>query len=151
MNPRNNANVTGRLAGDPKVFTNADGSRKVAFTVFADHDYVTKSTGERGSDKVPVEAFIRKEVEGLGVYDFIHQGDLVRVDFKLAEEAYPSKKTGEMVYTLKASVEDITLLENKSVTQARLAKRVAEQTSVAQAAQPVQTAQPAVAEELPVV
>ena len=120
-NPRNNGTVVGRLANDPKVFENKDGSKKVLFTVFADRNY-TNAQNERQSDGIPVEAFVRSQTQGLGPYANIHKGDLVAVGYTLRMDRY--SKNGEQVFDLKVTAEDITFLEPRSVTQARLAERV---------------------------
>lgn len=132
-NPRNSGTVIGRLTKDPVVFNNQDGSKKVAFTLMADHDY-TDAQGNRGADAVPVEAFVRATTNGLGPFASIHKGDL------------------------KAIVQDITFLEPRSVTQARVSERVAAaeaqnkalqtQTPAPAAAQPV-AASAVQSEELP--
>lgn len=141
-NPRNNGTLVGRLAGDPVVFTNKDGSKSVKMTIFADRNY-TNAAGERKADPVPVEAFVRASTQGLGPFDNVHKGDLVGVNFGLRMEPYP--KNGQMVYELKAVVEDITFLEPRNVTQARLAERAkaANETNKAAAqATPAPAAQP---------
>ncbi|PUB32542.1 single-stranded DNA-binding protein [Promicromonospora sp. AC04] len=120
-NPRNNGTVVGRLANDPKVFENKDGSKKVLFTVFADRNY-TNAQNERQSDGIPVEAFVRSQTQGLGPYSNIHKGDLVAVGYTLRMDRY--SKNGEQIFDLKVTAEDITFLEPRSVTQARLAERV---------------------------
>ena len=137
-NPRNSGTVVGRLANDPKVFENKDGSKKVLFTVYADRNY-TNAQNERGSDGVPVEAFVRAQTQGLGPYANIHKGDLVAVGYALRMDRYV--KNGNEVYELKVSAVDITFLEPKSVTQARLAERVAkaeQENTAARAAAPAQ-------------
>lgn len=121
-NPRNSATVVGRLTKDPVVFANQDGSKKVAFTLMADHNY-TDSQGNRGADAVPVEAFVRAATNGTGPFSSIHKGDLVAVNLKLRQDRYT--KHGVEVFELKAIVEDITFLEPRSVTQARVNERVA--------------------------
>ncbi|MFD4946999.1 single-stranded DNA-binding protein [Streptomyces sp. NPDC058409] len=157
-NPRNNGAIVGRLANDPKVFENKDGSKKVLFTIFADRNY-TNGQNQRDSDAVPVEAFVRAQTQGLGPYSNIHKGDLVAVGYTLRMDRY--FKNGEQIFDLKVISEDITFLEPRSVTQARLTERV--QTAEAQnqaikqeQAAPVAAAAPAVAhasavrdEELP--
>lgn len=120
-NPRNNGTVIGRLANDPKVFENKDGSKKVLLTIFADRNY-TNAQNERQSDGIPVEAFVRSQTQGLGPYSNIHKGDLVAVGYTLRMDRY--SKNGEQVFDLKVTAEDITFLEPRSVTQARLAERV---------------------------
>lgn len=141
-NPRNNGTIVGRLAGDPVVFTNKDGSKNVKMTIFADRNY-TNAGGERQSDAVPVEAFVRATTQGLGPFDNVHKGDLVGVNYALRMDSYT--KAGQRVFELKATVEDITFLEPRNVTQARLAERAKtanETNEAAAAAAPVPVAQP---------
>lgn len=143
-NPRNHGVIIGRLANDPVVFTNSDDSKNVKFTVFADRNFTNKD-GERDADALPVEAFVRSSTNGTGPFASIHKGDLVAVQYTLRMDRY-TRKTGEEVYELKAQVEDITFLEPRSVTQARLADRVqsAEQANAAaKAAVPAAVAAPA--------
>ncbi|MFJ1954408.1 single-stranded DNA-binding protein [Streptomyces microflavus] len=120
-NPRNNGNIVGRLANDPKVFENKDGSKKVLFTLFVDRNY-TNAQNQRDSDAVPVEAFVRAQAQGLGPYANIHRGDLVTIGYTLRMDRY--SKNGEPVFDLKVISEDISFLEPRSVTQARLHERV---------------------------
>ncbi|WP_093802215.1 single-stranded DNA-binding protein [Streptomyces sp. Wb2n-11] len=145
-NPRNNGQLIGRLANDPKVFENKDGSKKVLFTVFADRAY-TNAQNQRDSDAVPVEAFVRAQTQGLGPYSNIHKGDLVAVGYMLRMDRY--SKNGEQVFDLKVISEDITFLESRSVTQARLNERVraaeAQNQALQTPAAPVVAAAPAVA------
>ena len=146
-NPRNNGQLIGRLANDPKVFENKDGSKKVLFTVFTDRAY-TNAQNQRDSDAVPVEAFVRAQTQGLGPYANIHKGDLVAVGYTLCMDRY--SKGGEQVFDLKVISEVITFLEPRSVTQARLNERVQNaearnQALQAQAPAPVAVATPAVA------
>ncbi|MFE4332519.1 single-stranded DNA-binding protein [Streptomyces sp. NPDC056831] len=146
-NPRNNGAIVGRLANDPKVFENKDGSKKVLFTIFADRNY-TNAQNQRDSDAVPVEAFVRAQTQGLGPYSNIHKGDLVAVGYTLRMDRY--SKNGEQFFDLKVISEDITFLEPRSVTQARLNERVqaaeAQNAAVKQAqAVPVAAAAPAIA------
>ena len=145
-NPRNNGQLIGRLANDPKVFENKDGSKKVLFTVFTDRAY-TNAQNQRDSDAVPVEAFVRAQTQGLGPYANIHKGDLVAVGYTLRMDRYT--KNGEPVFDLKVISEDITFLEPRSVTQARLNERVQNAEAQNQALQaqaaPVAAAAPAVA------
>ncbi|NUQ96117.1 MAG: single-stranded DNA-binding protein [Streptomyces sp.] len=146
-NPRNNGQLIGRLANDPKVFENKDGSKKVLFTVFTDRAY-TNAHNQRDSDAVPVEAFVRAQTQGLGPYANIHKGDLVAVGFSLRMDRY--SKGGDQVFDLKVISEDITFLEPRSVTQARLSERVqaveAQNHAIKQEqAAPVAVAAPAVA------
>ncbi|MFC9755207.1 single-stranded DNA-binding protein [Streptomyces sp. NPDC056921] len=120
-NPRNNGTITGRLASDPKVFENKDGSKRVLFTIYAGRNY-TNAQNQRDSDAVPVEAFVHAQTQGVGPYSHIHKGDLVAVGYTLRMDRYT--KNGEQVFDLKVVSEDISYLEPRSVTQARLNERV---------------------------
>lgn len=120
-NPRNIGQLIGRLARDPKVFENQDGSKKVVFTVFADRNYVN-GQNERQSDAIPVEAFVRAQAQGLGPYANIHKGDLVAIGYALRMDRYV--KSGADVFDLKVIVEEVTFLESRTVTQGRLEERV---------------------------
>lgn len=119
-NPLNTGTLVGRLARDPKIWENKDGSKKVAFTVYADRNY-TNSAGQRDSDDIDVEAFISARVEGVGPYANIHQGDLVALSYTLRKDRF--EKDGQMRYELKVEVQNITFMEPRSVTQARLEAR----------------------------
>ncbi len=120
-NPRNNGQLIGRLANDPKVFDNRDGSKKVVFSVFADRNFAN-ADGDRLSDAIPVEAFVRAQTQGAGPYANIHKGDLVGIGYALRMDRYT--KNGAEVFDLKVVSEDITFLEPRSVTQNRLSERV---------------------------
>lgn len=122
-NPRNNGQLIGRLASDPRVFTNKDGSKTVLMNIYADRDYKDRS-GNRGSDAVPVEAYIAATVQGLGPYSLVHRGDLVSINYALRMDSY--NKNGETVYDLKVAAESIALLESRTVVQERVNKRLNE-------------------------
>ncbi|MFB6724878.1 single-stranded DNA-binding protein [Kribbella sp. NPDC056345] len=142
-NPVNHGTLVGRLARDPKRFSNSDGSQKVVFTVFADRDY-KNAQGEALSDAIPVEAFVRKETAFEETpFSKIHQGDKVALSTTLRLDSY--LRDGENIYDLKVVVEKVTFLDSLQVAQARLAERVvaAEQTN-----QAVRAAAPAQAEVL---
>ena len=139
INTRNAGTAIGRLASDPRLFENKDGSRTVRFTVLVDQDYVN-ANGERGTDAVPVERFIPAD-RGNGVFDMAHQGDLVQVSYRATTDSYVDRN-GERRYATKLIVTDVQLLESRKVTTARLAKRAAEQDAQNRAAQAAQAAAP---------
>ena len=124
-NPANNAGTIGRLASDPKVFENEDGSKKILFTVYADRNY-TDRNGKRGSDALPFEAFVPAKVSGIGPYANVHKGDLVAVSSALRMDNYTDEVTGRKVFKLKIISEDIKFLESKATTTQRLSNRLAE-------------------------
>ena len=138
INPDNFAIVKGRLASDPRFFPNKDGSRTVRFTILANQNF-TKRNGERGTDAVSLERFIPADRSN-GVFDMIHQGDLVRIMHHPTIESYTDLNTGETHYIEKHIVDDVQMEESRKVTTARLAKRAAEQDAQNRAAQAAQVA-----------
>lgn len=140
INPDNFAIVKGRLASDPRFFPNKDGSRTVRFTILANQNF-TKRNGERGTDAVSLERFIPADRSN-GVFDMIHQGDLVRIMHHPTTESYTDLNTGETHYIEKHIVDDVQMEESRKVTTARLAKRAAEQDAQNRAAQAAQAAAP---------
>lgn len=145
FNPDNNGSVTGRLAKDPKSFKNKNDSTTVYVVVMADRPYKDKVTGKVPTDAVPIEAYIApgKDVEET-VYNLMHRGDLVKIDYAV-RVSDPYEKDGKTVYpAAQLAPEFVKLLEPKAVTQARLAKRVADAEATNQAVNAVSTpAEPA--------
>lgn len=120
-NIRNYGIVTGRLTKDPAVYNNNDGSRKIRFTVAAQNQF-TDGEGNRGSQFIPLEAFIPARQQGNGPYDYLDCGDLVSCSYTVQNNNYKGKD-GEMVYGLVLLVDSIALLESKTSKEARLAAR----------------------------
>jgi single-strand DNA-binding protein len=147
INPRNNGTAIGRLASDPRFFDNKDGSRTVRFTVLVDQDFVS-ANGERGTDAVPVERFIPSD-RGNGVFDMVHQGDLVQVSYRTTTDSYVDRN-GERRYVTKLIVADVQMLESRKVTTERLAKRAAQQDAQNRAAQAAPVASAPVQQVAPV-
>lgn len=116
-NIRNYGVVTGRLTRDPEIRINADGSRKVRFTVAA-QDSFTDREGKRGSQFLPLEAFIAAGNKGNGAYDYIGEGDLVSCSYTVNNNNYTDKH-GQKVYGLTLLVDDIAMLETKAAKEAR--------------------------------
>lgn len=146
-NPNSTASVIGRLANDPKVFENKDGSKKVMLTAFVDRSY-TDRHGNRISDALPFEAFVRAETQGTGPFAHVHKGDLVGLSYEPRLNRYT--KNGAEVFEVKLEIQNISFLESRATTQARLAERVTRaeaqnQNLQAQAPAPVAAAVPAVA------
>lgn len=108
-NATNLVMVTGRLARDPKVFTNKDGSRKVLFTVVANQNFKNRN-GERGADAIQFQAFLSKDIKNKTVYDYINQGTLVSVQGTIRTNNY--EKDGEMVYDTQILSENVQILMN---------------------------------------
>lgn len=126
-NPSNHGNFAGRLASDPVIFTNPDGSRSVRITVIARRNYLNTVDGERKrlSDAIDFEEYIPATSESNGIYNIIHTGDLVSLSYALKRDVF-KRKDGSMAYETKLVVDEIQPLESKAVTTARHAQRVAE-------------------------
>ena len=120
MNIKNNGIVIGRATKDPKFFTNSDGSKKVMLTVAAQDNFRGRDN-KRGTQFVPVEAFVPAGTNGLGVYDHIHAGDLIGVEYSVRSSQY--EKNGETVYSIALQVQSVDLMESKATTDARAAKK----------------------------
>ncbi|MFE5859776.1 single-stranded DNA-binding protein [Streptomyces virginiae] len=145
-NPNSTASVIGRLANDPKVFENKDGSKKVMVTAFVDRGY-TDAQGNRISDALPFETFVRAQTTGIGPFAHVHKGDLVALSYEPRMNRYT--KNGVEVFEVKLEIQNISFLESRATTQARLAERVtkveAQNQSLQAQTAPVAAAAPAVA------
>lgn len=120
-NIRNYGIVTGRLTKDPAVYNNSDGSRKIRFTVAAQNQY-TDGDGNRGSQFIPLEAFIPAKQADNGPFDYLDCGDLVSCSYTIQNNNYKDRN-GEMVYGLVLLVDSIALLESRTSKEARLAAK----------------------------
>ncbi len=79
MSNLNHGIVTGRLAADPRAFTNSDGSKSVHLTLCVDRDY-RASDGTRPPDRVSLETWGRLETDVAKTpFGYIHQGEFVIV------------------------------------------------------------------------
>ncbi|MFE7117046.1 single-stranded DNA-binding protein [Streptomyces sp. NPDC057654] len=145
-NPSSTASLIGRAAHDPKVFPNKDGSKKVMLTVFVERGY-TDAQGNRNSDALPLEAFVRAQTTDIGPFRHVHKGDLVALSYEPRMNEY--LKNGKKVFELKLEIQNISFLESRATTQARLTKRVTEaevrNQNLQARSMPVAAAAPAVA------
>lgn len=114
-NPNNNGTVIGRLARDPQIFVNGDGSRTVYVTVAAQNNFISRD-GSRHAEYISLETFIPADREN-GVYGLIHQGDLVATTYSVRVTEY----NGE--YTTRLVIDNVQMLEGKGTTSARLLRR----------------------------
>lgn len=133
-NPNNNGTAIGRLARDPQIFANEDGSRTVYVTVAAQNNFISRD-GSRHAEFVPLEVFIPAD-RGNGVYDLIHQGDLVAATYSVRVTEY----NGD--YKTRLTIDNVQMLEGKGTTSARLLQRYGQ-------AQQVQQTQPAPVNQAP--
>lgn len=118
MNQRNYGVAEGRLTRDPKVFTNKDGSKKVVLTLATRRNYKGKD-GSVDSDFIAIEAFVKADVNGNAVYDHMHKGDLVGIEYTVRTSKYTDEATGEEKYTQVLLAQGVDLKESKAVTTAR--------------------------------
>ena len=77
MNLNNNGSLLGRLVQNPIVYVNADGSKKIRFTVAASNNYKSRD-GQHHAQFVPLEAFLPAGSRN-SVYDYLTKGMLVSV------------------------------------------------------------------------
>ena len=134
MSITNRGTITNaRLAADPKVFTNSDGSKSVHVTMYVDRPYKT-ADGTRPSDRLQLETFVRAETDlARTPFAFMHQGDRVALEFELRSSTYADKTTGEIKYSQVAYITDVELLDTRATSAARLAQRLAAVQSAQQA------------------
>lgn len=127
-NPANTASFIGRLAADPVLFANNDGSKKVAFSIYADNNFRDRD-GNVSSNLIPLESFLGKDVDPAKTeFASIHKGDLIAVAAEVRVAApYTNKKTSDLVYPgvkLEIQRNSLRFLESKGVVGRRLAERV---------------------------
>lgn len=136
-NIRNFGIAEGRLTKDPAVFTNSDGSKKVMVTVAVQDNYKSKTTGERNTQFINLEAFISNKSKGLGAFDYMHKGDLVGFEYTIRSNNYTSKN-GVAHYDQVLFIQSTDLKETK---KAQAARATATTTATATAATEVATAE----------
>lgn len=124
-NPANHGSITGNLAADPISFTNEDGSKKIFVTIYTRRNFKNRA-GQRDSDRISLETFVSAQTKGLGIFDYLHQGDLVQFTYTMRSEEYPHPTTGEIIYKQYLRIESANPLESRAVTTERLARRLRE-------------------------
>lgn len=137
-NPANSGNVIGRLAAKPRLMGHKNGtSGTMLLTVYAQDNFVTKSTGKRESVRIDLEDFIA-DVTKVGAYAYMEEGSLIALRYELRNSDHRDA-SGNMVYGMKAVVErgSIQLLESRSAVAARRGRKQA-QAQPAQQGQAVQ-------------
>ena len=115
----------GRLTSNPTYFDNKDGSKNVFVTVAVANNY--KTGKERKSQFIRLKGFIPAEGKGNGVYDYMHEGDLVSISFEVRTNNYEDK-AGNKVYSQDLAITGVQLKETKKAQEARAknAEEVAE-------------------------
>lgn len=118
MNIRNYGIAIGRLTRDPKVFTNKDGSKKVMVTLACTDNFRSGPDKTKATQFIPLEGFVSKTANGLGVYAHMAKGDLVGMEYAVRTNAFKNAQ-GEDEYRTVLAVQSVELMESKSVTAAR--------------------------------
>lgn len=124
MNSNNFGLARGRLTRNPAVFTNTDGSRKVKFTLALHDNYIGKD-GKRGCQFINFEGFLRADKSDNGVFDYIHEGDLVNVRYTMKTNTYKDKNNAT-VYSQVLAAQEVQIEETRRVIEARMARKAAE-------------------------
>lgn len=120
-NVRNFGVMLGRLVADPMVFDNANGSKKVRFTVAVRDNF--KTQGEYKSQFIPVEAFIPAG-KGLGIYEYTKKGSLVDLEYSVRTSI--QEKDGEKRYFTNLVVQSVEELLSTKKTKTAEATAPAE-------------------------
>lgn len=112
--------ATGRLAADPQIKANADGSRRVYFTLMVD-------AGTKNEKPVAYahsfEAFLSKDQKTNACYPYMKKGSLVRVAAEHRSAKWVDKTTNEKRYKEFDFVLGVKFLESKATTEAREKRR----------------------------
>lgn len=127
MNQRNFGIVEGRLTRDPYLSVHKDGSRKVLLTIAARDNF-----GEKNTQFVGVAGFIPKEKTDNGVYDKLHQGDLVGIQYSVRSSNW-TDANGQPRFDQELMIESIDFKETKAVTTARAARKAGEAAAATEA------------------
>lgn len=120
INPNNTASATGRLARDPKVFENKDGSKSVRFTLMID-DVTAGKDGKYGARGLDFQAFVPAD-RGMGAYGIIKKGMMVHVTSEPQVNRY-TDKNGVEHFDIVLQVRDVRILETRGTTAAREAAK----------------------------
>ena len=134
MNMNNFGIVEGRMAKDPTIFTNKDGSRKVKVTVAARRDYKS-ADGTRKVDYIDLECYIPSDKTGNGAFDYLHKGDRVGFQYTVRQNVY--EKDGKTQYEQVHVIEKTDLKETKRDNAQKAAATAAEGTAVTPDSAPV--------------
>ena len=124
-NMRNFGICEGRLTRDPKVFTNSDGSKKVMLNVAVQDNFKSGPEQKKGSQFIQLEAFVSNKQNGIGVFGYMHKGDMVGLGYTVRTNNY-TDRDGNKVYSQVLLIQDVDLKESKTTTDARMAKRQSE-------------------------
>lgn len=120
INPLNSGIAIGRLAKDPVVFTNKDGSKKVVVSLALRNNY-KDADGNTSSQFIDFEGFVASGASA-PVFDMVHSGDLVSLMYELRNDNW-TDKSGIQHYDVQLRINDVRMLESKETTSGRRASR----------------------------
>lgn len=127
MAATNSFTLVGRLASDPKIFSNSDGSHKVAMSIYTRMDFRNRNN-QQVTHSVPVEQFIpaKSAQNFLPLFQSnLGEGDEVAVTGHMETQSYTGRD-GRRVFELKAVLDTLpTFLESRQTTQARRTEKAA--------------------------
>jgi len=123
MNNRNFGFFEGRLLTDPQYYLTGQGSEIVFLKLGCRRNYVAKGEEEARSDFVEFRGIIPKNTLSHGIYNLMHQGDLISIMYTLQSGC--SEKDGVKTYYQSPLISQVELKEGKKIREARLAERTA--------------------------
>lgn len=121
-NANNNGNLIGRLGANPRSFLNKDGSKKVFINIYVDSKR-KDAAGKKIEDEIQVEAFVTAQTKELGPFSYMNEGDLVAFNTHIEQKPYFDAEGKKKFPAPKVVIDDVTFLESRTTTQARLAKK----------------------------
>lgn len=120
-NPFNAGIITGNAAREPKVFANSNGGATVKLNVYTRNAFKNKNTGKVESETVELTGYVQ-DAKNLGVFGCIGAGDRVAVSYSLKTDVY-TDKDGVKQYPLVARIDTVQLIDSKTESAARAARR----------------------------
>lgn len=120
INPHNLVSVTGRLASNPVVKANSDGSRTVLITIMVDRNFKNRN-GVRESDAVQAETYIPATVKSQSPAETLEVGDNVTLMGGLRSSQYV--QNGQTMYRQYFDFEVVSFNESLASKNARKARK----------------------------
>lgn len=108
--------LTGRLTKDVTVFDNKDGSKTVMVNIAIPNSF-KNSKGERESQFIQAQGFVKKDAKGLGPYEYMHKGDLVSINAEMKSSQFVDAKTKKTVYAQYVFINSVDLLYTSNKTK----------------------------------
>lgn len=128
INPDNHGELVGRLARDPQINTNKDGSTTVLATIMVRRTFARTELGKRvTADAINVQYFGRATdgKSSAGAFAYAKQGSYLKLMTHQESNQFEGKD-GQIHYVNNTIVDNVQFLETRSTTQARAARAQAE-------------------------